>query len=375
MRVEFADRWKALRNWASYSQDVNWLWIVLALGICALLAAAVLTGFFSRKPAARRSVPETFGAQARSLGLSDAEQTVLASIASRAELKNVQAIFTMEDAVNQGARDLLAEESAGESSLPDRERLEAAVASICRKLGFQPPAASQSVSVFGTRHVPQGARMLIVDEDGTVRLAATVAGSDSQYLILVADTDLNLAPPVHVLLRYGSEGMAREFDCELVYCEGRQFRARHAQAVRTMNLRRYVRVPVDQDALVAEWPFLQDGRDMRIPFFVQARLQEIAGPGLLLQMPTRGALGERLLVIARLADRSVAQGVAAVRRVSRLEGGKSLVAVEYLDLGPQDLAEMVRQTNLASHADRPGESTPPPRAMRATGAAVPQELK
>jgi hypothetical protein len=372
IQAQVTNRWEAMRNWDSHAQNASWLWTVLALGLCALLIVAILVAFVHRRPVRRRA-RKSFRAQARSHGLSGAEQTVLDHIAVRAGLKDAGAIFTMENAVDEGAKELLTQEFTGASPLGTQKHMEAAVASVCQKLGFRSPLPSQLMSVFGTRHLPQGARLLVIGEDGIVRLAATVTGADPECLNLVADAELNLTPPLHVLLRYGSQGLAREFDCELVSCQDRQFRVRHAPVIRTVNLRRYVRVPIDQEALVAECAFFRDTCDMGIPSFVQARLQEIAGPGLLLHMPTRGTLPARLLVIARMADRTVVQGAAAVRRVTRLDGERSSVAVEFLDLSPQELAEMVRQTNLASHRQPGGGSTASPRPMREAGSTVQEE--
>lgn len=372
MRMDTSDRWRAIRDWSDYSQNTSWLWLVLVIGFGALVAVGVVIALIARWPAQKR-IRKMFGAQARSLGLNDAEQTLLDQIADRAGLKDRRTIFTMEQAVSQGAQELLTPGTTQPTPPQRREHLEATVVSLCQKLGFQSPLRRESDSAFDTRQIPRETRVLLVDEEDAVKLAATVAAVEPETLVLVADSPWDLAPPAHVVVRHGSQGMAREFDCELVSCQGRDIRLRHAPVARTLNLRRYMRVPTDQEAMVAEIGFFQGRGEMRAPSFVPARLKEIAGPGLLLHIPTTTTLPERLLVVTRLVDQMVVQGAASVRRVIPLDGVKTSVAVELelLDLGPRELAEMVRQTNLAarqaqSSDDPAGPMGPAPQGLAAT---------
>ena len=99
---------------------------------------------------------------------------------------------------------------------------------------------------------------------------------------------------------------------------------------------------------MALFAFSQADVSQETPEFVAATLLEIAGPGLLLRAPIQTKTGDRVLVAVRLGTRRVVQGLAKVRRASHDRTGKSLLAVELVGLDSDEVAELVRETNLAS---------------------------
>ena len=105
---------------------------------------------------------------------------------------------------------------------------------------------------------------------------------------------------------------------------------------------------VDRPAHVARFPFFSENPEQEIPEFIPARLLEIGGPGLLLQASPGAHVGERVLITARLATNRLVHGLARIRRQSANEKDGAFLGVEIVALDPAEMAELVRQTNLAA---------------------------
>ncbi len=346
VQADAAERWEAMRDWSNAAKAYGPVWTFLIAGLGLLLAALLVGSLVARRVRRRRGLGE-FARQAAELKLEPAEQAVLARVAALAGLQDPQAIFTLEEAFDRGVQQLLSPQSVRGLSPQALSQVQAALRSLVRKLGFdvELPAVMEG---FSTLHIPVDGHVTVVGADGGVRARAVVVGIDATGLVLTVEPPLDLDPLAYVHLRYGVQGLVYEFDCVVDSCQGPRMKVRHVQAVRVLNLRRFVRVVTDQEAMVAELPFTAAAGDLRAPSFLPARLKEIAGPGLLLHLPPCDVRAERLIVLTRTPGGRVIQATGAVRRVVREDDGTTAVAVELTDLNPDELAEMVSQTNQAA---------------------------
>jgi hypothetical protein len=102
-------------------------------------------------------------------------------------------------------------------------------------------------------------------------------------------------------------------------------------------------------AHIARLPFFGEDAEQETPEFVPAKVVEMGGPGLLvLQSSLEVRMGERILITIRLAKDRLVQASGRVRRESADTPDGRLMAIELIGLEPGEMAELVRQTNLAA---------------------------
>lgn len=355
------ERWEAMRSWGVFNgRDVLG---PLFYGAVLLVIVTMVALLIMRRREQQRRHWQAFEADAQHAGLSRAEQELLMVMSNLASLRRPEIIFSIEQAFGRGASRL--QDSPRVRAMPPekREHVAAMVTTISQKLGFMPlpKAAPASIS---TSQIEIGSVVSITPDGQDQEFEITVAASDEAEMIAIAAADLDLAAGARVKANYSNLGTVWEFETEVKAVEGRSIRLAQTHHIRFINRRRFPRVETMQEAMAARFEFFQDGHDMQEPQFVNAILTEIAGPGLLLEAPLSAALNEKMLVVVMFDIDRVIQGLGKVRRVTPIDSERNAIALELMDLKPEEIAELARQTNAA--AQKKARTNPQQEALAAT---------
>ena len=148
-------------------------------------------------------------------------------------------------------------------------------------------------------------------------------------------------------IRHARGHAAWEFDTRLLRYDGQKAAIEHSRDLRAVNFRRFPRVPTKMQAGGTVFPFHTDSDEPPLDF-LPASIVEIAGPGLLIKLPVALEVGQNVLVRVPLDEHRAVQGLAKVRRIVTNKPGGPFAAVEFIELAPEELAELTRMTNLAA---------------------------
>ena len=341
------DRWYALQNVWSPGGGSAWLWTTVIL--VTLVACAALAAILGYSYVRRRKKWATFAAHGTKAGLREDEVELLRHMAGLIKLRTAVTIYTSEGLFNQAVARLTRHRRTAAMSDRIRANLDVLVESMREKLGFRPPLEETSEVSISSRQIAVGSSLFITPPGRSEAVGATVLETDRSAFIVETAEALECRPGDDCVVRHSVGSAAWEFDSQVVYRLGRKLTLNHAQDVRLINRRRFPRVQVDMPAHVARLPFFGEDAEQETPEFVPAKVVEMGGPGLLvLQSSLETRVGERILITIRLADDRLVQASARVRRESTDTRDGRLLAVELVGLDPGEMAELVRQTNLAA---------------------------
>ncbi len=225
-----------------------------------------------------------------------------------------------------------------------------------RKKKLSPPGVSDDLDTQEPREGEISSRQLDVGSEVSLTFPrrdqafdATMVETGPREFTVETDEALRCRADEECTVRYSLGAAAWEFSARVVRSAPRRVTFFHAPRARLINRRRFHRVPVDWNAHVAMFRFVRNDSERDIPTFVSARLLEIGGPGLLLLRSTLpGHVGDRVLVVFRTASDRLIQAVGRIRRFCSDDSENSLVGVELVGLTPEEMAELIRQTNLAA---------------------------
>jgi hypothetical protein len=348
------DRIRATTGWFRGSEGNPWAIIPLAIAVGA--AVVVLAVIAWRRHRVSRAW-QLFHEEAARLGMTKGEQEMLRYVVKAAGLQNPQTVLTTEGLFQEEAAALVASEKFASLKKETRQELTAIIKSAREKLGFAFAVAADNTNVT-SRQIPRGASVSL-----------TVPGLDDPLEAPVNDADdagfvvgLNLRAGLigrECQVRYPSRNSVWEFTCEIADVGAGSVKLRHAEQVRFINRRKFARVKTERQALVAGLPFMSDNSKLDGPRSVPGMLLEIAGPGFLIQAQGQFSVGEKIVVMVKFQDKEVVSGVGKVRRVQSVANGESSIGGELIDLDPQELSKMVRETHAAARQGAaPSEQTP-----------------
>ncbi len=367
------ERWSAARNfksfhWGTLSQPVVW---VPLLVVAAMVVAAVV---IHRRRRCRRDLMVAFGQSASEADLTGAERTLLVRLAEAADPRPLTGGYTLSSAFETGARRLLAGRAAANLSPADRGRIHEVVRSLWTKLGLVPAAPGQTSGAGLARDDavtlshPGAARAQPRSAGATPGAAPETEGTVTA--VAGRDVTVRLQAPLALrtggaaVLRHVRESIQWEYKVTVISQRDPHGRAEDHEATvrligtpRQTNLRRFARVPISRPAHVARYGFVQEGADGAVPEFVEARLHEIAGPGLRLETKMAIEDGQRILVVLDLGQEGSLRAVGVVRRrVADQDGGRSEVAVELTPVSEEEVARLVKETNAAARRATAGDA-------------------
>ena len=358
-----AERWAGARNWNTswgVGGSVTW-WIIVSTILVTLVAVLVIL-IQQRRQRERRS-RLSFLADSDCMGLTDEERNLLSYVAKAAGVGSYETVFTMEAAFEQGMAALLRSEHVTSMSEEGRVYMSALLGSLRDKLGFH-LADAQETMISSSRQIAQGARMSVVQRGEPNPFEVTVAQCTAMELVVEPEVYVETGRGELWLVRYCDGGSIWEFDAPVLRQRDGKVVLGHSEHVRFINRRRFPRIKVRREALVAPFPFSRTSHQHDTPEFLPATLAELAGPGLVLEAPIQLGVGERALVVMKMKQQRVIGGLGKVRRFTAGPSGMNVLAVELVGLNASEMAELVRETNAAAQEDKT-ESTAPARAAAA----------
>jgi len=386
-----AERWGAAgRQFHGSFHTETWIIYVALAGLVVLIA---LLWMVSSKRTVQEQHREDrlFSELAKKRGISPREYKMLLKVSDEAGLKEKNAIFTMENAFDRGVSHIVKEHQAKHQGSERSEQLRSEMSFLREKLGFgkkRPSSASPKTEQISSRQVPVGKKVRITRRQtrNLDEIEATVVENNDMALTVKSAMPVKVIPGEFWRVRYYFGASVWEFDSTAISCIGDILVLNHSDDVRFINRRRFLRVPVNDSAFIARFPFektltghsgtvkgdseaeqaevITPDNSWGPPQFVPCVVTELAGPGLRIETPMELKTDDKVLVVMKLdeqggrdsdrpdvGDKSekikIVEGVGEIRHAKAVENGFS-VAVELTGLVDSEISELIRATNLAS---------------------------
>ena len=374
-------RWQAAR-WFNNIMNESWFMIASIIAVFGLVMLLVLVTYY-RIRNERNKINQLFIDYAEKRGLSSRERYILMDIANKAKLKRSESIFTMSDVFDRGATQIIRVAFAQYGA--QRSRFLSAELSVLReKLGFR-RRKSNSIDLAVREKEPTSRQIAIgrklyltsLDSDDFFEVEAEVKENNELELIVELTKPLELRQGTLLCARYYYGAPVWEFDTSIVEVKDNILVLNQSENVRFVNRRRFLRVPVNEQAFVAAFPFskIMENEEKKSdtstnswgpPEFVPADVTELAGPGLRAVAPLEVKVGDRVAIILKLSQTEpknlmhsdfrlsdnfnsykIVEDIGIVRHTENVEDGLS-IAVELTGLNDSNVSELVRATNIVS---------------------------
>lgn len=393
------ERWQAVRRFDTNFTIERWFSLIIGAVLIGLIALFLWVSY-KRMTEERKIAEQLFIDYAEKRGLSARERQILLEVVSKSKLKRRDAIFTLKDAFDRGAAKLIEQSLASQQPAEENEQLRADLSFLREKLGFGPPLLNGlpvKPKKPSSRHIPLGRELYITPckSRRSASIESTVIRNNDMELTLKLAIPMEIEPGEYWRARFYLSASFWEFDSSVVHCQGDILVLNHSDDVRFINLRRFLRVPVNRPAFIARFPFIsladtspapieskssnqaqskagshttgQLVRGWGPPEFVPAVVTELAGLSLRLDVPLEVEVGERVLVMFKLDEKKsqdsstpkvgkkitskIMEDIAEVRHTQAIKNGFS-IAVELIGLSDSDINELVCATNaVLSRAD------------------------
>ncbi len=369
-------------------------WFIIA-AVVILVTLTVLLTIVSLRQRRQKQINSNilFDECSKKSGLSRRESQILMNIASKAGLKQSEAIFTMGGAFDNGAGIMVEESLVQQQETEKSEMLKTELSLLREKLGLkrQTPTSigvATKARKLSSRQIPVGKKLHVTRRKtrSLSTIESTVIKNDDFELTVKLEKALEISPGESWRARYYFGASVWEFDTTAVSCEGDVLVLNHNNDVRFINRRRFLRVPVNIQAFIATFPFskeivienddIKDNSSSKqildevsqghwgLLDLVPVVVTELAGPGLRMDIPMEVKAGDRVLVAFRLDEQiqqdvtpphqtsnktklKIVEDIGEIRHVKPTENGFS-IAVELTGLSDSDVNELIRATNTAS---------------------------
>lgn len=334
-RSLFTDKWFVLLGWS----------------LIFLLAITFFVVHRMRIEKERKQIRRQFDELAEKLDITAAEREILEAITARSGLRRNDAIFSHPDAFENGLARLMQDVFADGHNLVYRKKLQAAVYSIKQKLGYLKVEAAErprSIKEQSSRYIPVGktVQLLLSERDDARPLPAEVVANDEYELVVRPDIPLNCRSGQVWLVRYNAGSVTWQFSAITLGCSEKGLELNHTDRVRFVNRRRFPRVSVRKDAVIARLPMMRPAQkidDLR-PVFFDAEISEISGCALRIRTELVPSVNERVLVVFELEPGRIVQDVGQVRDIRKTPLGLVLI-VDLIGLNDRAADELVRMTH------------------------------
>jgi hypothetical protein len=322
---------------------VRWsVWLPVVVAVVAGILLITLYRRWNNQRMTYRACLET----ADQLGLTAEERAVILRIAALADLERLEAIFSMPEAFIRGADRLLVSETIVALPPEGQAHARAVVDALRTKLGFRLAAPLQPAS---PQRLPleAGAALTVVSHEAPRPTIATILQVSDDGIMVQTEGDVEIVTGAVWRIRYTNQGMQWEVDARVAEGVNQRAYLKLTDQPRCVNRRRFIRVPIHRTAYLARFPFARSSVEGEVPTFVEGVLTEIAGPGVRIETSLRTRVGERVLVVMKLADDKMVQAIGVVRRTLSDESINA-TAIELLGLAGTEINELVQETNAAA---------------------------
>lgn len=331
----FTDKWFVLLGWS----------LIFFLTVLLLAVRRM------RIEKEKRQIEDNYDALSDKLHLTAEEREILDAITARSGLPHKDAIFAHPEAFENGLASLMKDVFADGQNLVYRKKLQAAIYSIKQKLGYIKPVPAgrpHSGKVQSSRHIPVGkaVRLSLSGKETAKQIRAEVIGNDPYELVVAPEFPLASQSGQVWTVQYNTGSVTWEFEAITLTCTERGLELNHSDRIRFVNRRRFPRVAVRKDGVIARFPVFRSDEDERAftPVFFDAHITEISGPGLRIHTELEPAIAERVLVAFELEPGRIVQDIGQVRDVRQTPTDRAVI-VELSGLGDRAVDELVRITN------------------------------
>ncbi|MHC4758845.1 MAG: hypothetical protein ACYTE8_09320, partial [Planctomycetota bacterium] len=325
------ERLEAARRLDSTPASTEKLFMYLGIIAVSILTIMLFVISFERRTRERKKTSNAFKNYARRKGLSEDERKILMRIAKIAGLKRTASIFTMSSAFDRGATAVI-EKSFSNQDPEYGKRLRSEIAFLREKLGFQKRQIDNTAWMsepekLTTRRVPVGKKLYLSKKENRTKpqVDGSVVKIDDVNIMIQFDSPVDFQAGDLLCVNYYFGVSAWEFDSSVISCDGNTLVLSHADRIRYINRRRFLRVQVEKPAYIAHYPFdkifsfrteinqiIEDepshverhisDKIWGVPEFVPGMITEIAGPGLRIKTPLELKTGEKVLVVFKLNE-------------------------------------------------------------------------
>ena len=336
---------------STWAPTVPWDLVGLAAVSLGLLAGA---GWLWARLRRGNQEWDAFFATCSRLGLTGQERDLLTTLVHVAGLRRPGIIFADAGAFEPAVTALTQTSRVRAMSDEGQRYVGAMLASLREKMGFRP--ASRGAQRLSSRQIPEGRKVCVSYRGLAEGFDAVVSENCLKELVVEPEMPVDVQPGESCRVRYGDEGRAWEFDVPAVSVSRGKVALRHSEQGRSMNRRRFPRVPSRHEGYLAAFPFTPGAAAPSTPLFSPATLVEIAGPGLRFRTPLEFQPGDRALVVLRLSEGHVVQAMGKVCRTLTGGDGVRSVAIELQTLtGPEEV-ELAHETYVAARAGGEGDA-------------------
>jgi len=357
-------RWQGAKNAPEW--HFGWEWMTgLGLAMFIVIAGVGLIGFLrTRKKLGKMT--EDWYEQTRKL--SGEEIELLTRLIQQSGLIRTEPRFTLHHAFQTGMNNYLSSETFCDQAPEDQIAIRRAINELRRKLAIDLAERDDSP---GTQRIPVGSILTVMNLPEPEEINIRVEGKGEDGLLVEPTTPVDVKIGRALLIRHFDGERVWEINTRVSHRVEGMWLIEHDPSIRPINVRRFVRVPIQQRALVGVFPFHTDEAtvsQMTPPSFVNALLMEIAGPGLMLEVDLELKVGQRILVVFELDNKRQIQSVGRVRRVN-YQSNPMRYGVELVGLKPSQIAELMNITNTRAieHHKQEEDQSGPENAER-TGA-------
>lgn len=396
------ERWKAAGQQDTGLSEHRF--ILIGVAVIIILTVLLLIVSYNRITRERKVSGQLFFDFSEQRGLSGRERQVLLKIAQKAGLKRNQAIFSMVDAFDAGAKKMI-EECFTKQGAEESRWLRTELSFLREKLCFQKKSlvsisSPSKLKRPSSRHILTGKKLYITrrtspDLGDLGDIESIVIKNDNMELTIQLSTPVESKLGELWRLRYSFGASVWEFDSSVVRCNDDILVLNHSDNIRFISRRRFLRVQVNKPAFIAQFPFSKtlssnsnnnskkkpaikqssanESDNWGPPEFIPATVTELGGPGLRIETNLEVKVGDRVLVIVNLSEEKaqdlnppskstslrsvlsmdrkstlskIVEDIGEVRHVRALQNGSS-IAVELTGLSDSNLNELIRATNAA----------------------------
>lgn len=354
------ERFQAVRKLHTGSSNSNFMAdkrvFIAGLLIIAILVVALRIYRSYRLSRQKEMAVNTFQACADRAGLMIHERNIVMAISSFAGLKNIDSVFTIAEAFDNGAAELMKVSFAAGKPLNERRELNATIIQIKEKLGFNKGGYSEKPDTFrikgrSSRQIPVGKKLLLtkVNSEYATPMSAQIMVNDTYELKLYTDEDFQSSPGQGWSLHYQQGAIVWKFEAVELSSQDNELVLSHSNNIHFVNRRRFTHADVELPVFVAYFPSMKNNTDSdsMLPQFVRSKAIELSGPGLKVETSLKVKTGDHLLVILELTDDKLIQSKAEVRRCEKVDG-KYLVGMEMVGVNGACLNELISATNHAA---------------------------
>ena len=286
-------------------------------------------------------------------GLSSDERMILSEIAHQSGVKRRDLIFSQTEMFERGVVYLLQSHFAAGRTVAQRKELNLLVDSVKNKIGFKRKAeafgaGSVRGKLLSSRAITAGKEVVIGPAGGNVRskINAVVMENNEHELVLHPEIAVRSDSGEVWKVHYEFGSACWEFEAVVIDCSEESLILHHSDGVEFVNRRRFLRVDVEKEALIAPFPMVrgESYNGTMDPDFVAGKVTELSGPGLRIESGLRALVGDRVMVVFELEPGRFFEDIGVVRWCKERMGGSSM-GVELIGLSDSGLDELVRATN------------------------------